>query len=184
MIMNRTNKILWVVTVLLLILNLTTLGTIFYHNQENKKEKGAIVLDENRQNPLSGRFFRQHLGFSNKQMEVFRETNHDFQNRANRLIFEIDSLKTETFEELNSTNPDTTKINELSTHIGKHHIELKKITNNFYLTIKSVCDSSQQKRLEEAFLPLFRDGSGTNANIRHHRNKGNGNHPKFRNRRN
>ncbi len=182
--MNRTNKILWVVAVLLLILNLTTLGTIFYHNQKNKKDDVAIVLDENRQNPLTGRFFRQQLGFNDKQMDAFREANHEFQDKANGLIFEIDSLKSETFEELNSANPDTIRINELSTHIGKHHIELKNITNEFYLTVKSVCDSSQQEMLKEAFTPLFKDGSETNANIRYHRNRGNGNYPKFRNRRN
>lgn len=182
--MNRTNKILWIVAVLLLILNLTTLGTIFYHNQKNKKDDVAIVLNENRQNPLTGRFFRQQLGFNDEQMEVFREANREFQYRANRLIFEIDSLKSETFEELNSENSDTIKINKLSTHIGEHHIELKNITNKFYLTIKSVCDSSQQEKLKEAFLPLFEDGCESNANIRHHRNRENGNYPKFRNRRN
>ncbi len=55
--MNKTNKILWFVIALLVILNLATIGTIFYHNRQSKDDNQAIVLDENRPNPLTGRLF-------------------------------------------------------------------------------------------------------------------------------
>lgn len=157
--MNRGNKILWWVIALLVVLNLTTIGTILFRNRENSSDNIAIVLDENQQNPLTGRFFRQTLGFDDAQMALFREAHRSFQYRANDLIFEMDSLKNEMFEELNSAAPDTLRLNDLSDHVGIHHAELKKITNDFYLRLKTICDSTQCEQLQQAFLPLFRDGT-------------------------
>ena len=157
--MNRGNKILWWVIALLVILNLTTIGTILFRNSESSVDDIAIVLDENRQNPLTGRFFRQTLGFSDAQMALFREANQSFQHAAHDLIFEMDSLKNEMFAELNRPAPDSTRLNALSDHVGSHHAELKKITNDFYLQLKAACDASQCEQLQHAFTPLFRDGT-------------------------
>lgn len=180
--MNRTNKTLWFAIALLVMLNLTTIGTILYHNQQNKNDNTAIVLDENRQNPLTGRFFRQELGFDDTQMDVFREANREFQYVANNLIFEMDSLKGQMFEELNKSQPDSTRLHDLSADLGKYHAELKNITNDFYLKVKSVCDLSQCDKLQEAFLPLFRDGTTVNIGRGFNRNDSTGKGQRYRHR--
>jgi len=167
--MNRGNKILWWVIALLVILNLTTIGTILIRNRERSGDEIEIVLDENRQNPLTGRFFRQTLGFSDTQMDLFREAKQTFQHRANDLIFEMDSLKNEMFIELNRPAPDRERLVVLSEHVGRHHTELKNITNDFYLLLKEVCNSSQCEQLQQAFMPLFRDGT-MNRGKGYHRN--------------
>lgn len=154
--MNKTNKILALAVAFLVVLNLATIGTIVYRNHQEKDENTAVVLDEN-QPPITGNFFRRTLGFNDDQMNVFRKAHRTFQPRANNLIFEMDSLKHEMFTELNKLNPDTLKLNNLSDHIGNHHAELKKITNNFYLEIKSTCNEDQCAQLEKTFLPLYRD---------------------------
>ena len=154
---------------MLFVLNLTSLGTFFLRKRENKTENTAIVLDENSQNPLTGSFFRQTLGFSNAQMDRFREAHRSFQFRANHLIFEMDSLKSEMFKELNNSSPDTLRLNNLSDQVGSRHAELKKITNHFYLILKEVCDSTQCEELQQAFLPLFRDNT-LNMGRGYHRN--------------
>ncbi|ULB35785.1 MULTISPECIES: hypothetical protein [Proteiniphilum] len=154
--MTKKNSIqIWVIA-LLVVLNLTTIGTIFYHNRQVKDNEAAVVIDESRA-PLTGRYFRQTLRFDDEQMNAFRKANRQFQPQANLLIYEMDSLKTEMFIELNREQPDTIRLNSISDHIGRHHAELKKITNDFYLSIKSVCDSAQCYRLQETFLPLYRD---------------------------
>jgi hypothetical protein len=157
--MNKTIKILWWVIALLVTLNLTTIGTILLRNRESNSDNVTTVLDENRQNPLNGRYFRQTLGFDDAQMNVFREAHRSFQYRANDLIFGMDSLKNVMFAELNSPTPDTNRLNDLSQQVGSHHAELKKITNTFYLQLRTVCDSIQCEQLQQAFLPLFRDGT-------------------------
>ena len=155
--MNKTIKILiWIIT-LLVVLNLTTIGTILHHNREEQEDNVSIVLDENRQNPLTGRYFRQALDFNDGQMEAFRKANRKFQPYATKLILEMDSLKTEMFNELNKPQPDSLKLRNLSDHIGEHHTELKILTNDFYLQLKSICDSLQRVQLAHTFLPLYRD---------------------------
>lgn len=155
--MSKTNKILLWIIALLVVINLTTIGTIVYHNFIEKSDAPAIILDKTGRNPLNGKYFRQTLGFSNTQMEVFREANHKFQPHAQALIIEMDSLKTEMFAELNKSAPDSLKLTTLSQHIGMHHAELKQITNHFYLIVKSVCDSAQQQQLQKTFLLLYKD---------------------------
>lgn len=159
--MNRTTtiKILWWIIALLVILDLTIIGTILVRNRSMGEEEIAIVLDEELPNPLTGRFFRQHLGFDDIQMAQFREAHRTFRYVANDLIFEMDSLKNELFVELNSLSPDTQRLNILSEHVGSHHADLKKITNDFYLNLRTICDSSQCLLLQQAFIPLFRDGT-------------------------
>ena len=153
--MNKTNKIWIGIVVLLVVLNLTTIGTILYHNYRENGDDIAISLSGDGQNRISGRYFRHTLGFNDDQMEAFRKANREFQPAAARLIFSIDSLKMEMFNELNKNRPDTVKLNYLSEQLGKHHAELKKITNSFYLKMKQVCDSSQCVVLQETFLPLY-----------------------------
>ncbi|MDD2589393.1 MAG: hypothetical protein PHO13_05640 [Fermentimonas sp.] len=159
--MNKTVKILLWVIALLVMLNLTIIGTILIRNRENSSDNIAIILDETRQTPLTGRYFRQTLGFNDAQMNVFRDAHRTFQYRANDLIYGMDSLKNEIFAELNKQTPDTLRLNNLSEQVGNHHAELKKITNVFYLQLKTVCDSTQCEQLQQAFLPLFRDGNIT-----------------------
>lgn len=69
--MNKTVKILWWVIALLVMLNVTIIGTILLRSRESSSDTIAIVLDENRQNPLTGRYFRQTLGFDDAQMDIF-----------------------------------------------------------------------------------------------------------------
>jgi len=85
--MNKTVKILWWTIALLVVLNLTTIGTILLRNRERSSDNIAIVLDENRQSALTGKYFRQTLGFDDAQMNHFREAHRTFQYAANDLIF-------------------------------------------------------------------------------------------------
>ena len=156
--MNKSNKIMMWVIALLLVLNLTTIGTIVYHNHQEKEDNTAIVLDDN-QAPLTGRYLRQTLGFDNEQMDVFHKANREFQPQANKIIFEMDSLKNEMFTELNKPSPDSLKLNILSEQLGTNHAELKKLTNFFYLKLKSVCDSSQCEPLKNTFLLLYQNNT-------------------------
>ncbi|VBB46699.1 conserved hypothetical protein [uncultured Paludibacter sp.] len=175
--MNKTNKILIWVIALLALLNLTTIGTILYHNYQEKKDAETVIITGQGQTPLNGRFFRHELNFNNDQMNKFRDLNHSFQMNANSLIFELDSMKHQMFVELNKPKVDTLEINRLTKEIGEHHAELKHQINVFYLNLKDICEEEQTIKLQNAFEPLFyqdgannvlRNGSGG----RHRRGQG------------
>jgi GTPase SAR1 family protein len=154
--MNKVKMLQWIV-VLLLLLNLSTIAGIVYHNYQEKNNDELLISDSQNESRLNGRYFRQTLGFDNEQMEAFRAANRLFQPKANAIIISIDSLKNDIFEELKKSNPDTEKLNRLSEGIGLKHTALKKETNQFYLNIKQVCNPSQKELLNEVFSPLFKN---------------------------
>jgi len=179
--MNKNTILIWTV-VTLLILNMSTIATILYHNYQEKIEKQDIILDNEGQNPLNGRYFRQTLGFTNSQMKVFRDVNHEFRPNANNIIMKIDSLKSEMFAEIKKPVSDTVKLNTLALETGYLHAELKRETNRFYLKIKAVCTPEQLEKLQDAFSPLFRnEPCNGNGQGRQGRGRGNGNGNGFRN---
>jgi len=156
--MNKTKLLIWIVA-LLVILNITTIGTILYHNYMESIDSKNIVLDTEGEAMLNGRYFAQTLGFDDSQMEVFREANHEFRPNANRIILQIDSLKNELFTELKKVKSDSIKLEVLSRKTGDLHAELKRETNKFYLKIKTVCTAQQLEQLQTSFTPLFRNES-------------------------
>jgi Spy/CpxP family protein refolding chaperone len=171
--MNKQTILIWTIVVLV-ILNMSTVATILYHNYQDNIGQQSIVLDTEGQNPLNGRYFRQTLGFTTSQMEVFRQVNHEFRPNANSIIIKIDSLKSEMFSEIKKPACDTVKLNALALETGKLHTELKQETNRFYLKIKAVCTPEQLDKLQDAFSPLFRN-EPCNGDGQGRRGKGQGN---------
>jgi hypothetical protein len=153
-----TGKIKWMVwaIVLLFLMNAATLGTIVYHNYKQQAPADTVAyVSSYSGNALNGRFFRQTLGFTNDQMEVFRDANEQFRPQTAALTFSIDSLKAQMFKEMKSEGPDTLRLGELSRKIGDMHGDLKRETYQFFLKIRAVCSREQASELEKVFEPLF-----------------------------
>jgi hypothetical protein len=112
---------------------------------------------------MNGRFFRQTLGFNDRQMEEFRNTNQQFRPQTMALTFSIDSLKAAMFSEMKKQPSDTQRLNVLSMQIGNKHGLLKQRTYQFYLKIRSISNEDQQKQLEKVFEPLFINENITNG---------------------
>ena len=91
--MNKTNKIWIGIVVLLVVLNLTTIGTILYRNYRENSGDIAISLSEEGQNRISGRYFRQTLGFNDDQMEAFERQIVNFNLLQHDLYFQLIRLK-------------------------------------------------------------------------------------------
>ena len=155
----NNNKTLIGIVVLLLILNLTTVGTILYNKYKKGAEDKSIVLNEAGNNMLNCHFIKESVGFDQKQMQAFRTANLEFRPKANRIIAQIDTLKNSMFSELKKTKSDTLKLNALANQTGALHAELKRETNRFYLKIKTMCSPEQLKKLQSTFSPLFCKGN-------------------------
>ena len=155
MITNNT-KILWIIIIFLAVLNMATIGTIIYNNRQVKAEDENIVFEPDAQ-PVNGMYFKQTLGFDNHQMEVFRQSSRTFRQNANQIIGSINRSKEELFIELQTEQPDTARLQEISKEIGLLHAELKEVTVTFYLELNSVCNPEQKNKLKAVFVPLFRE---------------------------
>ncbi|MGF2410779.1 hypothetical protein [Ferruginibacter sp.] len=168
--MKRNQLLKWAV-VLLVITNVVTIATILYHNYKESVVADSVAINTGAGvNMLNGRFFRQTLGFSEVQMDSFRDINQDFRPYAMDLTFGIDSLKTAMFTELQKAAPDTVVLSNLSEQIGQMHGKLKYGTFHFYLNVKKICSPAQSVELEKAFLPLFKTENITTPN--QHRRRG------------
>lgn len=156
--MNATIKVKWLVwaIVVLFVMNAVTLGTILYQNYEQKPAINSTVPGSTYPaNAINGRFFRQSLGFTTEQMDVFREANQQFRPNTLDLTLRIDSVKAEMFSEMKKQQPDTLRLDALSKKVGELHAVLKQETYTFYLKIRSICSEQQQLELDKVFEPLF-----------------------------
>ena len=165
--MRKTQILTWAV-VFLAVTNIVTIGTILYHNyQERRTSESVAISGSDGSNMINGRFLRQTLGFDGSQIAEFREINQKFRPAVFDLTMMIDSLKTNMFSEMQKASPDTALLRELSGRIGEMHGQLKYETYNFFIRLKNICTPEQSKGLERAFQPLFKTEGITNPPYRH-----------------
>jgi len=155
--MKERNKILIWLVVLLVILNVTTIATILYHNYKERQIENDSVIVNSEGKMINGRMMRNELSFDNNQIDRFRAVNHLFRPMAIAIVFKIDSLKANMFQELQKESVDTLKLNDWSIQIGNLHGKLKQETYRFYIQIKSICTPAQVSKLENIFAPLFKN---------------------------
>lgn len=162
--MNTENKRSWMVwaIVALVIMNLSTLATILYHQYQSTKPD-TIARNERQletsTEKFSGRYFRDKLDLDNDQMDKFREFNPVFRQQARAITLDLANKRRQMLIEMTASHSDTGKLNALSDSIGQLHSDLKKITYRYYLDLKNICNTEQDKQLEQLFGIMFTNDS-------------------------
>jgi len=155
---NKQNLMVWAIIVLV-IMNLSTIITIAYHQRQSDKSVVSTTADpkqlEVNADKFNGRFFRNQLNFSDEQMEKFRQINPLFRPKVRDITIELAQKRKQMLQEMSAVNCDTIRLNALSDSIGYLHSNLKKLTYRYYLDIKGICNSEQQKNLELLFSDVF-----------------------------
>lgn len=142
--------------IVLLALNVATIGTIVYHLQQAKKQTVQPVENQTGKNAAySGRYFRDRLQLSTEQMDAFRKVNSHFRQQARTINQELAQNRQLMLNEMQQQAPDTVKLEAYSGAIGNAHKLLKEETYRFYLGLKSFCDSNQQMELNRIFQEFF-----------------------------
>lgn len=158
--------LIWIVTILV-VTNASTIATILYRNSQIQK---AI---ENPQPEIEipdghlGRFFRNELGLNPQQHRQFRVFRQKFHSQANSLSAQMQLTRNEMLEELGKEESDTVRLHHLAEELGQMHTELKHLTFEYYLSMKSICNPEQQQKLygffkttinkqDEQILPMDR----------------------------
>ena len=161
MMTNRFNtKTLINIIVFLVVLNLSTIGTIIYHIYSSKEEEGNEVVVEQVDVPDRGlgRFFRQQLNLTSEQHVRFRNFRREFHAKANKVTNELQEKRDEFMNELGKEQSDIERLHELSKEIGELHAELKHLTFEYYLQMKNICDKEQQQKLYIIFRSMMNSG--------------------------
>lgn len=152
----------WLILVLI-VLNITTITSIIICRQHFSKVEETIVIDEE-ETPINGQCFVKNMDFDKQQRSDFRTINHHFRARVCQIITQLNEQKKGMFSELGQNSPDTLKLNDIARNIGNLHQALKEETSRFYLSVKTLCDEEQQKKLQQYFTPLFKTPCCQNPN--------------------
>ena len=155
---NKNSMMVWAIVVLA-VMNISTILTVVYHKVQANQTKVAQSADSKQpeadSEKFSGRYFRDQLNLSGDQMEKFKTINPAFRPRARNITIELASKRKEMLAEMAAIKSDTSRLNALSDSIGQLHSDLKKISYEYYLGIKSICDQEQQRKLEQIFSEMF-----------------------------
>lgn len=148
--------LIWVI-VILLATNLSMAITFLYHKQQDKKaaqqtEESAVEVPAEQRT----RFFREQLNLNQEQGNQFRELNRNYNRTAREITIQLEKLRNEMVEELGKTEPAKEKLDEITKTIGELHTQLKNVTIDYYLGMKTVCDDNQKEKLNEIFQSMLK----------------------------
>lgn len=168
--------------IFLLVLNITTLGTIGYHLIESRSQKNqAEQLNSLSENTYNGKYFKERLKLAPDQLDSFRQINSKFRQRARDLNQELSQCRRAMMDEMQKDQIDTLILQNLSVRIGGLHQELKVYTYRYYIDLKSMCTLDQQVELKSLFSeffineknPVVNQGGGSNQNRFQHGKRNN-----------
>ncbi len=153
---NRQTVLIWII-VILVATNLATVGSIWYSRSSRPAKSFTNERSDTADRPIEQRahFFGQQLNLSEDQLAQFREFNRSFNRRAHGIENELVQLRSEMITELGKESSDTIRLGQLATEMGNHHRELKQLTTELYLQMKSICSAEQQVKLNQLFQSML-----------------------------
>ena len=153
---NTKHRILIGLIIILIVTNLSTIGSYYYHRIAEQKK---IEVTSNEQSAVPGeqrtRYFRDQLNLDDNQTNSFREINRTFNRSARTIEENLAVLRKSMIDELGAPSPDTLKLRQLAAEIGNNHRELKEVTSTFYLSMREICTSEQQTKLHSIFQSML-----------------------------
>ena len=157
----------WII-IILIVLNLSTVLSVFMHNYYAKRIMDRPPFERMMPPPRPVDFFKNRNIMNDEQFAVHRKLRRSFHLKAREISEQLQDVRIKIIDELALENPDTVKLNLLAERIGKLHTQLKLATINFYLNTKKVCTPEQQMELKEYYKHMI---NGDNPHFRNFRNK-------------
>jgi Spy/CpxP family protein refolding chaperone len=168
---NTYRILIWVIVILAA--TSLSMGLSFWYNKQQDK-KTAEQKEQQIEMPSEQRtrFFREQLSLRPDQMDIFRDLNRDYNRSARRISSQLEESRIKMVNEMGKKILDRNKLDSISENIGKLHTELKKVTIQYYLDMKEVCDENQQKKLNEIFMSMSKSKEDVSLPQRGRRSRG------------
>jgi len=158
---NNNNILIWAITILV-ILNLTIVGTILVKSTNcsvNSTNKQAV--EPNEPTIHLGKYFKDELNLSYEQHNKFREIRHKYHKDTDEIKKRMQKIRNQLLVELGKQNSNKEYLNQLANEIGKQHTALKLLTSKYYLDMKAICNNKQKEKL----YAIFREVLDKNDNV-------------------
>ncbi|MBN2349389.1 MAG: periplasmic heavy metal sensor [Bacteroidales bacterium] len=167
--------------VLLVVLNLSSLATILYHNRVGKVAVTLNQDDEILYNNLN-HFLQKELSLTDEQFLSVENLRREHFIRTKEIIVQLNDKRDEMLVEFRKEKPNHRKLNNLAGEIGNLHRDLKIEAIDHFLNLKKLCTPEQQEKLNILFekIQRFEDRKGKSGHHRkgpNHRKKMNENIP-------
>lgn len=139
----------------LVVLNIAVISSFVIQTQRFNRSVFRKI-ERSKEIPRRGMnfLFIEELNLDQDQIRNFNMYRNQFQEEARIIKQKIDKENINLFNELSKKEANNTLIDSITSNIGLYHKELKIITSTFYLNLKTLCDSTQQEKLEEIFIRL------------------------------
>lgn len=163
----KTRILIWAV-IALVIFNLATIATIFFHQREKDfaflRRPGRPEVPA----PLGGRIIKERLHLNEEQMAQFKKFNMQFRDSSKNIMIQMHEMRSNMMECITSPNPDTVEFNRLNLKLGQMHVTMKKNLVDFYFNLRSICDKQQQEILSVSMREML-ENEGTLPDFLHNR---------------
>jgi len=166
--MFRNVRLLSWLVVILLVTNMATVATVFYHTHRGEAAKTDQV-ESNVPGDRRTRFFKDQLNLDDEQLVPFREANRRFNRHARGITENMGQLRSEMLDELFADSVDRKDLQEIARKVGMEHEQLKMATCDFYLELKSICNKEQKVKLASIFQSLLNSDERVNLPGKKHR---------------
>jgi Spy/CpxP family protein refolding chaperone len=147
--------LIWLVFILFA-MNIATIASLFFHTRLTKAPAStqqnadqSVVKAEQ-----GARFFREKLNLDPAQTTRFQEINREYNRTAHRIAYDLEQLRMEMVEQMGKAESDTVMLNAICREIGNLHEQLKKLTVDYYLKMKSSCREDQRVKLNYIFKEM------------------------------
>jgi len=173
----RNNKSIWFWGfIILLIMNLSIIGTVIYYSSKIKDEKQTYYKYKFRGNAPKT-FIMNRLNFDEGQKSKFSKVLDNHQQKVGKLKLELRESNRELVKEVASENPSNNKIRRLKSDILDSHNDIIEETLDFYNKTKEICNPSQLQNLNMMFEEIMMRPP---PHDRPHHRRHNRNHRKFK----
>lgn len=142
------NKFLAWVIVILVVLNVVTLGSLWLQKERPNHEYPGRLPEREKQRQ-SGDFFSKELGLDDEQTKQLETLREEHRTAADKLIGEMRDSREQLFDLLKSDSPDMSKVSDLENTIGQKTTELEKATFEHFTKVRALCNDEQKKKFDE-----------------------------------
>jgi Spy/CpxP family protein refolding chaperone len=152
-------KLLIGLILFLVITNIVTILTVVLRDKPSEPsgtEATALEMQEGFPDTQRTMFFSRELKLDDDQQDQFRTIHGNYMRRARMISYEMSLLRDSLLNSMDEDQPDFVRLNKLSEQIGNNHTELKKLTVQYYISLKSICNPEQQIRLYELIKGILK----------------------------
>ena len=152
----RNQKLLVFSVIILVAINLISLGSFWFYSQKFHHPPHF----EGRKDIMQ-KFLVRELGLSKEQEDKLIRDEKEFLPKLEIAFEKMHQGKIELYGKIFETTKDSTKVDSLFRNIANYHAEIEKLLYFHFSEIKNICDPVQQEKLkniQSRFLN-FMDGS-------------------------